>query len=93
MARHPEIEFVNVNVTVPTAIPVATPALVTDATDGLLLVQIPPVDGDNAMVFPTVTEAGAVTTGKALTVIVLFEIAAPHEFGSLEVNLKVTVPE
>ena len=49
--------------------------------------------GDKVIVLPMATEAGADTTGKAFTVIVLSDVAAPQEFGSLEVSLRVTVPE
>jgi hypothetical protein len=59
---------VNVNVTEPADTPVITPALVTVATAGLLLVHVPPLVGDNVAVLPTHTDAGAVTTGKAFTV-------------------------
>jgi hypothetical protein len=41
------------NVAVPAATPVTTPPLVTVATDGLLLDQVPPVDGVNVVVVPT----------------------------------------
>ena len=58
----------NVNVTEPAATPVITPAFVTVAIDVLLLVQVPPVVGDNVAVLPTHTVAGAVTVGFALTV-------------------------
>ena len=50
---HPLILLVKVNVAVPAAIPVTTPALFTIATDELLLVQVPTVDDDNVVVVPT----------------------------------------
>jgi hypothetical protein len=59
---------VNVNVTEPADTPVITPALVTVATAGLLLIHVPPLVGDNVAVLPTHTFAGAVTTGNAFTV-------------------------
>jgi hypothetical protein len=59
---------VNVNVTEPADTPVITPALVTVATAGLLLIHVPPLVGDNVAVLPTHTLAGAVTTGNAFTV-------------------------
>ena len=65
---HPVVPSVNVNVTVPAATPVITPAFVTVATDVLLLVHVPPVVGDSVAVLPTHTDAGAVTVGLALTV-------------------------
>lgn len=46
---HPEDE-VNVNVAVPTIIPVTIPALLTDATAGLLLAHVPPLVGLNVVV-------------------------------------------
>jgi len=80
---------VKVNVTLPAATPVITPALVTVATEVLLLVHVPPVVGDNVAVLPTHTEDGAVTTGRALTVtdeVLLLQPVVP----SVKVN--VTVP-
>ena len=65
---HPVDVCVKVKVTVPAATPVITPAFVTVALALLLLVQVPPVVGDNVAVLPIHTVAGAVTTGKALTV-------------------------
>ena len=56
------------NVTLPADTPVITPALVTVAIAGLLLVQVPPLVGDNVAVLPTHTLAGAVTAGNAFTV-------------------------
>ena len=57
-----------VKVTLPAATPVTSPALVTVALVASLLVQVPPVVGDNVIVLPTQTEDPALTTGKALTV-------------------------
>ena len=57
-------------VTLPAATPVTNPALVTVALVGSLLVQVPPVVGDNVIVFPIQTDDPALTTGKALTVTV-----------------------
>jgi len=83
------VPSVKVNVTLPAATPVITPALVTVATEVLLLVHVPPVVGDNVAVLPTHTEDGAVTTGRALTVtdeVVLLQLVVPS------VNVKVTLP-
>ena len=55
-------------VTLPAATPVTNPALVTVALVGSLLVQVPPVVGDNVIVFPIQTDDPALTAGKALTV-------------------------
>jgi hypothetical protein len=49
------VVFVNVKVEVPANNPVTTPALVTEAIVGLLLIQVPPDVGDNVMVLPTQT--------------------------------------
>jgi hypothetical protein len=88
-----ELQFVvasvNENVTVPTEIALTKPALVTVAIALLLLVQLPPVVGDNMAVAPRHTEAGADTTGNAFTVtavVVLLQFVEP----SIKVN--VTVP-
>ena len=64
---------VKVKVTVPAATPVTAPALVTVAIELLLLVQVPPVVGDNVVVLfgpPAQIELAPVilTTGKAFTV-------------------------
>lgn len=80
---------VKVNVTLPGAIPVMTPAFVTVAIAGLLLTQVPPVVGDKVLVLPTQTEAGAVTTGKALTVTEVVVLLQPVE---VSVKVNVTVP-
>jgi hypothetical protein len=58
------------NVTpVPAETPSTTPELDTVALATLLEVHVPPVVGDRVMFPPTQTDAGAVTTGKGLTVI------------------------
>ena len=72
---HPVAVDVNVNVAVPALTPVMTPALVTVAIALSLLVQVPPVVGDNVAVLPTQTDAGAVTTGKAFTVTFTLAVA------------------
>jgi hypothetical protein len=73
---HPD--EVNVNVAVPTDIPVATPALVTVATALLLLVQVPPVAGDKVVVDPIQIEEFPVTLaiGELFTVTVLLGFEA-----------------
>lgn len=57
-------------VTVPAETPVTTPLLVTVATAGLLLVQVPPVVGDNVVVLPIqmLLEPVTLTTGIACMV-------------------------
>jgi len=69
-AEHPVVAFVNVNKTVPAAIPVAIPLFVMVAIAPLLLVQDPPVDGLKVVLSPIqidedpryVTVGGASTT-------------------------------
>jgi hypothetical protein len=61
---------VKVNVTLPAATPVITPALVTLANSGSLLTHVPPVVGDNVAVLPAHKLAGAVTDGNAFMVAV-----------------------
>lgn len=48
----PVLVLVKVNVTTPALIPVTTPKLVTEATAGLLLAQVPPVEGDKLVISP-----------------------------------------
>ena len=85
VALQPVIELVNMKVAVPADIPVTTPALVTEAINGLLLIQVPPVLGDKVIVLPTATETGAETTGKGLivaTTAVLTAVVHPPELAS-----------
>jgi hypothetical protein len=80
---------VKVKVTLPEAIPVMTPALVTVAIALLLLVHVPPVIGDRVAFAPTQIGAGAVKTGRAFTVtavVVLLQLVVPS------VKVKVTLP-
>ena len=83
------VPSVKVNVTLPGAMPVMTPALVTDAMVLSLLVHVPPVVGDNDIVAPTQMEAGAITTGNPLTitaVVVVLQLVVPS------VKANVTLP-
>lgn len=65
-----DVFLVKVKVTVPPFTPVTTPALVTVATVGSLLVQVPPLVGDRVVVAPThiVLNPVMLTEGKAFTV-------------------------
>jgi len=65
----PVADEVNVNVDVPIETPETTPVLVTVATAGLLLTQVPPVVGDNVVVELPQMEAPPVilTVGSGLT--------------------------
>lgn len=68
----PVVVLVKVKVTVPSDIPVISPALVIVAIPELLLVQVPPVVGLADIVLPTCNEAaGVLTVGSALTVTVI----------------------
>ena len=57
-------------VTLPAETPVTKPALETVAFVASLLIHVPPVVGDNVIVFPIQTDDPALTAGKALTVTV-----------------------
>ena len=59
-----------VKVTLPAATPVTSPELVTVALVASLLVQVPPMVGDNVIVPPMQTDDPALTAGSALTVTV-----------------------
>src|SRR5678810_1380165 len=74
------VPSVNVNVTLPAAIPVTTPALSIVAFVGSLLTQAPPLDGVNVIVLPTHTAVGPPNTGNAFTVVV--DDASAHPTGS-----------
>ena len=64
----PVVLLVNVKVTVPATRPDTTPPLVTVATVGLELAQVPPVVGDSVMVLPAHTADPADTLGTGYTV-------------------------
>ena len=84
--------MVNVKVTAPAVKPVTSPPLVTDATVGSLLLQVPPVVGDNVVVTPThiVLDPIMVTTGNKLTVTA--EVAAETHPVVEFVKVKVAEP-
>src|SRR4029078_1051625 len=85
--------LVKVNVTLPGATPVMTPALVTVARALLLLVDVPPVVGDSVAVAPTQMAAGAVTTGNASTVTaVVVRLQLVLLLGQLNVPLPAATP-
>lgn len=67
---HPVLVWVKVKVAVPTDKPVTTPAFVTEATEGLIGSQVPPVVGDKEVVEFKQIEAAPVifTAGKSFTV-------------------------
>lgn len=88
----PVAVLVKVKVAVPAATPVTTPLLETVATAGLLLVQVPPDEGDKPVVTPTQMLLGPLipTVGKALTVIA--EVGADTHPVLVLVKVKVAVP-
>jgi hypothetical protein len=69
VALHPVMLLVKVKVTpLPAAMPETSPASVTVATDGLLLVHVPPLDGVTLVVAPTqIADVAKLTTGNAVT--------------------------
>jgi hypothetical protein len=87
---HPEAVSLNVNVTLPAATPVTSPALFTVALVGSLLVHVPPEVGDKVMLLPIHTEEAAETTGAAF--IVTEEVVLLHVV-AVDVNVNVTLPE
>lgn len=89
---HPVLVSVNVKVAEPADTPVTTPALVTVATEGLLLTQVPPLVGDNVVVEPTQMLFAPVmlTTGKASTV--TGEVGDEAHPVAVFVYVKVAVP-
>ncbi len=82
---------VKVNVTLPDAIPITRPALVTVALVGSLLTQVPPDIGDKVIVLPIHKLAdGVLTTGNAFIVtadVVLLQVVA------VLVKVNVTLPD
>lgn len=84
--------LVNVKVAEPAPIPVTTPALVTVATAGLLLAQVPPVVGDKLVVAPAqiVLRPVMLTTGVLFTVTGF--VGAETQPVLVLVKVKVAVP-
>lgn len=86
VALQPVSVLVKVKVTVPVETPVTRPEPDTVATNGLLLVQVPPVFGDKLTVLPTLIEPGAETAGNAFmvaTTAVLVPVVHPPEVASV----------
>ena len=88
----PVAACVNVNVALPAAIPCTKPVLLTVATKGSLLDQVPFTVGVKLVVVPSQIVAGPriFTNGRPLTVIAV-ETADTHP-DVLSVNVKVAVP-
>ena len=77
VALQPVAVEVKVKVTLPTDIPVITPAPVIDAIPGALLTQVPPAPGLAVIVLPTHNVAeGVLTTGRGFTVTVAVPLTA-----------------
>ena len=88
----PVPELVKVKVAIPAVTPVTTPASVTVATAGLLLIQVPPVEGDKVVVAPTQIVLAPVILTAGCASKVTAEVVA-EQFGEvLLVNVNVAVP-
>lgn len=89
----PVVEFVKIKVADPALTPVTRPAFVTVAMDGLLLLQVPPVDGDKVVVLPTQTalEPVMLTTGNGSTVTA--EVGKDTQPVVVLVYVKVALPD
>ncbi len=88
----PVEEEVNINLTVPCDIPVTIPPLVIVATAILVLVQVPPDDGDIVVVFPTQIGLFPVIETVGLAFTVMGKVAADIHPDDDNVNLNVAVP-
>ena len=73
-------EEVNVNIVRPSDTPVTSPSVVTVATEGMALVQVPPLFGNNCLVSPMQMLFGPFkeTVGNGLTVIVPLMFILPQ---------------
>ena len=85
---HVELLRVKVNETVPAPIPVTIPALVTEATDGLLLTQVPPLDGVNVVVWPIQILEDPDTVTMGFTLIEIEAVGSDAQSVALLVNIK-----
>jgi hypothetical protein len=88
----PVVLDVNVNVTVPAATPVTTPAFVTVALATLLLAHVPPVVGDSVVVLPTHTAVAPVIDAIGLALTVMTGVGLDWHPVVLLVKVNVTVP-
>lgn len=81
-------DCVKIKVAMPVEIPVTKPVLVTEATDGLVLDHIPPVDGVRVLVLPIQRLEAPVmdTTGLAVT-LMLADATAEQPFTLVTVTL------
>jgi hypothetical protein len=83
---------VNVNVALPAAAPVTTPAFDTVATDALLLAHVPPVVGLNVLVLPIHIDVAPVMLIVGLAFTVKGAVAAELQPVLVNVYVNVTVP-
>jgi hypothetical protein len=90
--KQPVAVSLNLKVTVPCATAVTTPASVTVAIEGLLLVHVPPVVGDNVLVAPIQMAVGPVIDTDGPVVTVTVEEASDEQPVAVLVNVKVAVP-
>jgi hypothetical protein len=83
---------IKVNLAVPLDNPVTMPAFETEATLGLVLTHVPPVDGERLVVVPTHNKVPPriLTTGLSPTVIGVFIL--DEQPVDVSVNIKVAVP-
>jgi hypothetical protein len=86
---HPVDVRVNVKVDDPAAIPVTIPPFVTEAAAGLLLTQVPPVDGDKVVEPPTHTVEVPVilATGASFTTTFVDAELAEHPYPFVTITL------
>jgi hypothetical protein len=89
---HPVVLFVKVNVELPALTAVTTPAFVTVATAGLLLVQVPPEVGDKVVVLFIHIAVGPVTLTTGLPLTVTADVANDIQPVAVLVNVKVADP-
>ena len=81
-----------VNVALPALTAVTTPLFVTVATNVLLDVHVPPVDGDNVVVSPTQMISSPVMLTEGLLVTVNGEEDKEVQFEALLTNVNVAIP-
>jgi hypothetical protein len=86
------LAFVNVNVALPAPTAVTTPLLFTIATDVLLDVQVPPVDGDKVLVSPTQMISSPVMDTEGLLLTVNAADVTGRQLAELLTKVNVTVP-
>jgi hypothetical protein len=84
--------LVKVNVALPAATPVTTPALVTVAIAVLLLTHVPPVVGESVVVVPTHIVVAPVMLTVGLAIMVTADVAFDTQPVVVLVNVKVAEP-